>query len=159
MGAHLRLARSGALRCNEVHAFVPGEWHGACNPWGRRGGGRTVLTRDGRGAVLATSHSSQRSHEETTTKMENDKYFSIYAFTILGALAAVVTTTIQAGYTTLPSFWVFAEHIAMSLCVRAAYKSFGWDWGFWTFGIGERPALEGVGADQAAPAADEKIAA
>ena len=92
--------------------------------------------------------------------MENDKYFSIYAFTILGALAAVISTSLQAGFTTMPSAWVFIEHIAMSLCVRAAYKSFGWDWGFWTFGIGQRSVAEAIGqADVAAPAADEKIAA
>ncbi len=90
--------------------------------------------------------------------MENDKYFSIYAFTIIGALAAVITASLQAGFTTMPSFFVFAEHIAMSLCVRAAYKSFGWDWGLWTFGIGERPVAEGADLE-AAPAADEKIAA
>jgi len=90
--------------------------------------------------------------------MENDKYFSIYAFTILGALAAVVSASLQAGFTTMPSFWVFAEHIAMSLCVRAAYKSFAWNWGPWTFGIGERPVAD-TGLSEAAPAADEKIAA
>jgi len=91
--------------------------------------------------------------------MENDKYFSIYAFTILGALAAVITTSLQAGFTTMPSAFVFIEHIAMSLIVRAAYKSFGWDWGSWTFGIGSRPVAEGVDLETGAPAQDEKIAA
>lgn len=94
--------------------------------------------------------------------MENDKYFSIYAFTILGALLAVVSATLQAGFTTLPSPLVFLEHIAMSLTVRAAYKSFGWDWGFWTFGMGSRPVAEAAplpATGTSVPATDEKLAA
>lgn len=92
--------------------------------------------------------------------MENDKYFSIYAFTILGGLAAVVSASLSAGFTTLPSAWVFLEHIVLSLTVRAAYKSFGWDWGLWTFGIGSRPVAATVPAQaSSAPAADEKLAA
>jgi len=92
--------------------------------------------------------------------MENDKYFSIYAFTILGGLAAVVSASLNAGFTTLPSAWVFVEHIALSLTVRAAYKSFGWDWGLWTFGIGSRPVAETAPvATSGVPAADEKLAA
>lgn len=71
--------------------------------------------------------------------MNNDKYFSIYCFVMLGGVAAIVTASVQAGYGSLPSPLVFIEHIVMSLVVRAAYKSFGWDWGLWTFGFGARP--------------------
>ena len=92
--------------------------------------------------------------------MENDKYFSIYAFTILAGLASVLTASMMAGFASMPSPMVFIEHLAMSLTVRAAYKSFGWNWGPWTFGIGARPVAETVSVPQTAtPAADEKIAA
>ena len=89
--------------------------------------------------------------------MENDKLFSLYAFTLLAGVASVATASIMAGYAALPSLWVFVEHLAMSLTVRAAYKSLGGPYPL----FGQRTA-EGVAPATASgtPAsADEKLAA
>ncbi len=93
-------------------------------------------------------------------QVESDKYFSIYMFTIIGGLAAVLAASIQAGYTTLPSPLVFIEHVAMSLTVRAGYKSLGWDWGPWTFGLRKRTeSVVATAAEVADLGSNDEIAA
>jgi len=57
--------------------------------------------------------------------MDNDKIFSIYAFSLVGGIASVITASILAGIAAVPSPLMFVEHLAMSLTFRAAYKSFG----------------------------------
>ena len=90
------------------------------------------------------------------TEVENDKLFSLYAFTILAGVASVATASIMAGIATMPSFAVFAEHIILSLCVRGAYHSFGGPYPL----FGSRTEEATVGAPAIASAeADEKLAA
>ena len=55
--------------------------------------------------------------------MENDKYFSIYAFTILGALAAVVSASLQAGFTTRVADRIAADGLAWVTCCGTPAKS------------------------------------
>ncbi len=62
--------------------------------------------------------------------MDNDKLFAVYALTLVAGVFAVLTATILGGITEMPSPVTFAEHIALSLCFRGAYKSvggFGWE--------------------------------
>lgn len=54
--------------------------------------------------------------------MTNDKYFGIYAITLLAAVASVLTASVMAGVTTVPSPLLFLEHLALGLGFRAAYK-------------------------------------
>ena len=61
--------------------------------------------------------------------MNNDKAFIVYALTLAAGFASVITASVIAGFTTLPTTGVFLSHLAMSLSVRLAYKSFGgFDW-------------------------------
>lgn len=55
--------------------------------------------------------------------MENNRIFGIYTAVLIGAVLSVITASVMAGVAVLPSFFVFVEHIAMSLLFRAAYKS------------------------------------
>ena len=61
--------------------------------------------------------------------MSNDRAFAIYALIVISGVASVITASVMAGIATLPTPLVFAEHIALSLAFRAAYKSIGgFDW-------------------------------
>jgi hypothetical protein len=63
--------------------------------------------------------------------VNNDKVFAAYAVILVGGVASVLTASVMAGVTALPTFAVFLEHVAMSLLFRAAYKSIGgFDWVF-----------------------------
>lgn len=56
--------------------------------------------------------------------MESNRAFGIYVAVLVGGIASVITASVTAGVTAFPTFFVFAEHIAMSLLFRTAYKSF-----------------------------------
>jgi hypothetical protein len=56
--------------------------------------------------------------------MNNDKVFALYACTLIAGIGSVITATVLAGVTTMPSPLVFLEHLAMSFTFRAAYHSF-----------------------------------
>ncbi len=67
--------------------------------------------------------------------------FTAYALTLFAAVASLITATVMAGVATLPSPLVFVEHLAMSLCFRAAYKGIGgFSWDDWSI-------LSGAGAE------------
>lgn len=56
--------------------------------------------------------------------MDNDKVFAAYALFLVAGMASVLTASVLSGTATLPSAAVFLEHIALSLALRTAYKSF-----------------------------------
>jgi len=89
--------------------------------------------------------------------VENDKLFSLYAFTLLAGVASVATASIMAGYASLPSLAVFAEHLVLSLSVRGAYKSFGGPYPL--FGSRLEVEAEAAPALGTASPAREKLAA
>jgi hypothetical protein len=63
--------------------------------------------------------------------VNNDKVFAAYAVILVGGIASVLTASVIAGVTTLPTFALFLEHVVLSLLFRAAYKSIGgFDWVF-----------------------------
>ena len=55
--------------------------------------------------------------------VESNKAFGIYVAALVGGILSVLSASIMAGVTTLPSFLVLVEHVAMSVGFRAAYKS------------------------------------
>ena len=57
--------------------------------------------------------------------MDNDRIFAAYTLSLVAAVASMITASILAGFTTLPTAGVFIEHLVMSLGLRAAYKSIG----------------------------------
>jgi hypothetical protein len=59
-----------------------------------------------------------------TDQVDNNKAFGIYVAVLVGALLSVISSSVIAGVTTLPTFLVFIEHVGMSLLFRAAYHSF-----------------------------------
>jgi hypothetical protein len=89
--------------------------------------------------------------------VENDKLFSLYAFTLLAGVASVATSSIMAGFASLPSLGVFVEHMALSLTVRGAYHSFGGPYPLFGFRTSaDAAALPAAGTS---PSAEEKLAA
>jgi len=56
--------------------------------------------------------------------VESNKAFGIYVAVLVGALLSVISATVTAGVTALPTFFGFIEHVSLSLLFRAAYKSF-----------------------------------
>lgn len=61
--------------------------------------------------------------------MSNDRAFAAYGLILIAGVASVITASVMAGVATLPSAFVFLEHLALSLLFRTAYKSFGgFDW-------------------------------
>ena len=65
--------------------------------------------------------------------MTNDKAFAAYALFLVTALLIVIGGLLASGIAQAPAPLVFAEHIALGLGMRAAYKSFGgWDWAEWS---------------------------
>ena len=67
-----------------------------------------------------------------------------------------ITASVMAGVATLPTFFVFVEHIVLSLLFRAAYKSIGgFDWVIflgpdtYTYEPREAPAETPTGAAEA----------
>ena len=89
--------------------------------------------------------------------MENDKLFSLYAFTLLAGVASVATASVMAGIAALPSLGVFAEHLVLSLTVRGAYHSFGGPYPL--FGSWSSTEAVAVPAEGTSPSAEEKLAA
>jgi hypothetical protein len=57
--------------------------------------------------------------------MNSDKAFAIYAFTLVGAVASLLTTTVASGVASLPSAAFILEHVALALAIRTSYKCFG----------------------------------
>jgi hypothetical protein len=57
--------------------------------------------------------------------VDNDRFFALYALTLIAGVASVITACVTAGTATLPSLGIFVEHLALSLTFRGAYKSFG----------------------------------
>jgi len=79
--------------------------------------------------------------------VNNDKVFTAYALFLVSGVASVITATVMAGVTALPTLAVFLEHLMLSLLFRAAYKSIGgFDWVFflgpdtYTFEAPEAPS-------------------
>ena len=65
--------------------------------------------------------------------MQNDKIFAAYTVTLIALIGSAVTASVMAGMATIPSAGIFLEHLALSLTLRGAYKSFaGFDWFFVT---------------------------
>jgi hypothetical protein len=61
--------------------------------------------------------------------LDNDRAFTVYALTLIGIIATVITTSVASGIATVPTAGVFLEHLALSVGFRAGYKSFGGiDW-------------------------------
>jgi hypothetical protein len=66
--------------------------------------------------------------------LDNDKSFAAYALVLIAGVASVITATVHAGVTSLPSPLVFLEHVALGLTMRASYKAIGgWNWADWSF--------------------------
>ena len=65
--------------------------------------------------------------------MNDNKAFAAWAlFLIAGSAALMMFVAFVLG-ANLPPLPTFAEHVAMGLCVRAAYKSTGgWNWADWS---------------------------
>ena len=78
--------------------------------------------------------------------MDNDKALAGYALILIAGVASVLTASVLAGVTRLPSPVVFMEHVALGLMIRAAYKSLGgWncaDWSFTSEPAGEAAAAK-----------------
>ena len=89
--------------------------------------------------------------------MTNDKCFGIYAITLLAAVASVLTASVMAGVTTVPSPLMFLEHLALGLRFRAAYKSIpgldNVDWP-WQVDAAQAGVVETLEPAQAADYAD-----
>jgi hypothetical protein len=65
--------------------------------------------------------------------VSDDKAFAGYALILIAGVASVLTASVMAGVTSLPSPAVFLEHVALGLMMRASYKSFGgWNWAEWS---------------------------
>jgi len=56
--------------------------------------------------------------------VESNRAFGIYAAILAGGILSVITASVMAGVTALPSLLTFVEHVGLSLLFRAAYKSF-----------------------------------
>jgi len=56
--------------------------------------------------------------------VESNRAFGIYVAVLVGAMLSVVTATVMAGVTTLPTFFTLVEHVSLSLLFRGAYHSF-----------------------------------
>jgi hypothetical protein len=87
--------------------------------------------------------------------LNDNKAFAAWAlFVIAGSAALMMFVAFVLG-AKLPPFTTFAEHVAMGLCVRAAYKSTGgWNWADWSI-AGEstgEPTEAGVHAQPGATA-------
>lgn len=70
--------------------------------------------------------------------MDNDKTFAAYALILIAGVASVITSSVLAGFASLPTPVVFLEHVALGLMMRASYKTIGgFDWADWSFGSDE----------------------
>ena len=61
--------------------------------------------------------------------MYDDRAFSIYVALLVGAVLSVITASVMAGVAAVPTPFVLAEHLALSLGFRAMYHSLagpGW---------------------------------
>ncbi len=56
--------------------------------------------------------------------MDSNRVFGIYTAALVGGILSVITASVMAGMTTVPSFFTLVEHVSMSLLFRTAYKSF-----------------------------------
>ena len=88
--------------------------------------------------------------------MNDNKAFATWALFLIAGSAALMTFLVQVLGAQLPPFLTIVEHVAMGLCVRAAYKSTGgWNWADWSI-AGDSTAVvaaeEGVEAHPGATA-------
>ena len=91
-----------------------------------------------------TSHPMATATTENMTLNDNNAFAVWALFLIAGSAALMMFVAFVLG-AKLPPFTTFAEHVAMGLCVRAAYKSTGgWNWADWSI-AGE--SSEPVAAD------------
>jgi hypothetical protein len=75
--------------------------------------------------------------------LDTNKAFAAYALVLIAGVGSVLTASVLAGVTSLPSPLGFVEHVALGLMVRAAYKSIGgFDWADWS--ITCEPAGEAI---------------
>ena len=73
------------------------------------------------------------SHEEN--HLDPKHRFTGYALTLLTAVGSLLTATVLAGISSLPSPLTFLEHVALGLSIRFSYKWVGgFDWADWSFG-------------------------
>ena len=76
--------------------------------------------------------------------MDSTKAFTIYALLLISLFASVITASVMAGMATLPTPLGFAEHLGLSLVIRAAYKSLDGPYPLFSF---LSPATEAAEAD------------
>lgn len=88
--------------------------------------------------------------------MHDNKAFATWATLVIAGSAALVMFIVQVLGAQLPPFSTIAEHVAMGLCVRAAYKyTGGFDWADWSIAgdpVDVVAAEEGVHAHPGATA-------
>jgi hypothetical protein len=73
--------------------------------------------------------------------LDNDKVFTGYALILIAGVASVITSSVLAGFASLPTPAVFLEHVALGLMMRASYKTIGgFDWADWSFTRDRAPA-------------------
>jgi hypothetical protein len=56
--------------------------------------------------------------------VDSNRVFGIYTAALVGGILSVITASVMAGMTAVPTFFTLVEHVSMSLLFRAAYKSF-----------------------------------
>ena len=61
--------------------------------------------------------------------LDKDKIFAIYAFSLIGSLALLITCAVSLGVASLPNVEFIVEHAGLAVMFRASYKSFdGSNW-------------------------------
>jgi hypothetical protein len=70
--------------------------------------------------------------------LDNDRVFAACALVLIASVATLLSTQVLLGPGTFPSPLAFAEHVALGLSMRAAYKWIGgWNPADWSV-VGER---------------------
>jgi hypothetical protein len=88
--------------------------------------------------------------------VSNDKVFAAYSLALIAGITALMTALVVSGIGALPSALGFAEHVALALGIRAAYKGVaGWDASDWTFTSGREAVGTGLLAGPGGPAGAE----
>ena len=63
--------------------------------------------------------------------MQNDRTFTAYAIALVVGLGTVLTILVTHGTATLPPALMFVADVALALTIRASYKSFDGEGGFY----------------------------
>lgn len=81
-------------------------------------------------------------------KLNDNRAFAAWALIVIAGSAALMIFLVLGLGATFPPLATLAEHVAMGLCVRAAYKSTGgWNWADWSIAgdlTGEARESEGT---------------